>query len=149
MWKLKVKLKLKLFIWKCMNSALPVNEKIYTRTRIGDLMCKSYGEDIEIMEHLFFHCRLAKEVWRLSPVKWDGLEEYIGNISRWWRVLIEARHRSAGIDHIALIVNILWQLWKARNDRVFNSVERYPLKTIQKAHEEWMNSMKLKRRKGG
>ncbi|XP_027158241.1 uncharacterized protein LOC113759861 [Coffea eugenioides] len=85
--------KLKLFIWKCMNSALPVNEKIYTRTRMGDLICKRCGEDIETLEHLFFHCRLTKEVWRLSPLQWDGLEEYTGNFSRWWSILIEARYR--------------------------------------------------------
>ena len=52
--------------------------------------------------------------------------------------MIEARHKSAGMDHIGLTINILWQLWKARNDRVFKVVDRYPLKTVQKAHKEWM-----------
>lgn len=66
-----------------MNLALPVNETIHSRTRMGDPICKSCGEGIETVEHLFFLWRLAQEVWHLLPVKWDGLDDYTGNFSRW------------------------------------------------------------------
>ena len=42
------------------------------------------------------------------------------------------------MEHIALTVNILWQLWKARNGRTFNETPRHPMKIIQKAHGEWL-----------
>ena len=33
----------------------------------------------------------------------------------------EAKSKTGGADHIVLTVNILWQLWKARNDSVNTS----------------------------
>ena len=48
------------------------------------------------------------------------------------------------MEHIALTANILWQIWKARNDRMFNNVQQYPLKIIQKAQNEWMEYKEAK-----
>lgn len=40
------------------------------------------------------------------------------------------------MEHIVLSVNILCQLWKARNERVFKEYKRPPIKIIQKAQRE-------------
>ena len=46
------------------------------------------------------------------------------------------------MEHIALIVNILWQIWKARNEKVLQENRRLPIKIIQKAQVEWLEFQK-------
>lgn len=50
---------------------------------------------------------------------------------------MEARKRKDGKEHIALTVDILWQIWKARNDKEFKDQGRHPMKVIQRAQREW------------
>lgn len=51
---------------------------------------------------------------------------------------MEATSRIGGLDHIALMANILWHLWKARNDREFNDKQRHPLTIVKYAHNDWL-----------
>ena len=44
---------------------------------------------------------------------------------------------SEGQDHIALTMDILWQIWKARNETEFEDKDRHPLEAIQKAIKDW------------
>lgn len=51
---------------------------------------------------------------------------------------MEASCRMRGSDHLSLTANILWQIWKARNDREFNDKHRHPMKIAQTAFQEWV-----------
>lgn len=137
-WKLKVKEKIKHFLWKCINGTLPVRTQIFSRTKAGDPVCKGCGDQVESVEHLLFHCNRAKEVWKLVPLQWDGAADLTGNFKNWWWTIMEATSRNGGGDHIALMANILWQLWKARNDWEFNDKVRHPLSVVQQAHHDWL-----------
>ena len=83
MWKIDIKGKLKNFMWKCLNKALPVNELIYCGTRMGEPICQVCGKGEETIERLFFFCKQANEVWRLAPVQWDGIADNRGNFNKW------------------------------------------------------------------
>ena len=50
--------------------------------------------------------------------------------------MMNARTRNEGEDHITLTVHVLWQIWKARNARIFNSSQQEPFKVSEKATEE-------------
>ncbi|CDP14440.1 unnamed protein product [Coffea canephora] len=52
-------------------------------------------------------------------------------------MILHAKTRQEGDDHIALTVNVLWQIWKSRNARIFNSAQQHPLKVSEKAAQEW------------
>lgn len=67
-WGLKVKFKLKHFLWKCLHNCLPVNEMIHRRTGIGTQVCTICGEGVGTVEHVLFDCESAKRIWKLSPV---------------------------------------------------------------------------------
>ena len=64
--------------------------------------------------------------------------EHQGCFRRWWIEISDARTRPEGWQHIALSVHILWQIWKDRNEVEFNGKKSHPWKTIQKAHQEWL-----------
>ena len=56
--------------------------------------------------------------------------------------------KEQGMDHINLTIIILWQLWKARNKRIFEEESRDALKTMQKVQSEWMEFDKANAKEG-
>ncbi|XP_071940383.1 uncharacterized protein [Coffea arabica] len=138
LWRLKVKHKQKIFLWKFLNNALPVRDAIYGRIKVGDPICNRYGEERETIEHTLLNCSKAKQTWKLAPIQWEGMMEQHGCFRRWWISVLEAKHRPEGWQHISLFVHILWQIWKDRNEMEFNGKKNQPWRTIQKAHQEWL-----------
>nr|XP_027086514.1 uncharacterized protein LOC113708252 [Coffea arabica] len=139
LWKLNIKHKIKIFIWKCITGALPVRAEIYRKTRLGDPVRRMCREEQESVEHLFFSCPHTQEVWKAAPIKWDGVVDQQGSFKRWWITVSEARRRPRGKEHIGLTANILWQVWKERNKKEFeNKGSCLPARTISKAHKEWL-----------
>ena len=51
--------------------------------------------------------------------------------------LVEVKGILEGRNHIVLTVNILWQLWKSRNQVQFNGVRNCPERTANKVVHEW------------
>ena len=68
LWSLNLKMKLKHFLWRCLQNSLPVNEAIYKRIGKGSSWCSCCGKDTETIEHIFFFCPNAQMVWRIAPV---------------------------------------------------------------------------------
>ena len=56
----------------------------------------------------------------------------------------EARNRARGMEHIGLTSNILWQVWKERNQKEFeNKTSCSPARTIVKAQKEWLEQEEI------
>ncbi|XP_027099254.1 uncharacterized protein [Coffea arabica] len=142
LWKLNIKHKIKLFIWKCIKGALPVREAIFRRTGMGDSICRACGESQEIVEHLLLNCPNTLDIWKVTPIQWDGARDQQGDFKRWWSKISEAKTRLEGAQHIGLTANIL-QVWKERNKKDFENQNRCPpVKTMNKAQKEWMKQEK-------
>nr|XP_027086530.1 uncharacterized protein LOC113708266 [Coffea arabica] len=135
---MNVKAKLKHFIWKCLQQCLPVNEILSKRLRKGEGRCGYCGEAEEMMEHLFFECENATQVWKMAPVRWEGLQDKEHNLWLWWEQVTQALKMEQGQNRVNLTINILWQIWKSRNKKVFEGANQNPLKTIRKAQAEWL-----------
>nr|XP_027093548.1 uncharacterized protein LOC113713943 [Coffea arabica] len=138
LWKLNIKHKVKLFLWKCLNQALPVRHLIHSRTQQGDPICRVCGEECETVEHALLNCNHVKLVWRMATIQWEGITNLQGCFGSWWTAVMEARSRSEGDEHISLTANILWQIWKSRNATEFEGKQHPPIRIVQKAHEEWL-----------
>ncbi|XP_027152430.1 uncharacterized protein LOC113752516 [Coffea eugenioides] len=143
LWKLNIKHKIKLFIWKCIKGALPVKEAIFRRTGMGDPICRACGESQETVEHLLLNCPNTLDIWKVTPIQWDGARDQQGDFKRWWSKISEAKTRLEGAQHIGLTANIL-QVWKERNKKDFENQNRCPpVKTMNKAQKEWMKQEEL------
>lgn len=75
--------------------------------------------------------------WRLAPLQRDGLQDMRYNFVRWWEGLLEAWKRDQGNEHITLTVNILWEIWKAGNKKVFLEEMVEAGVVMGKAQMEW------------
>ena len=95
------------------------------------------------MEHILFHCQQAQKVWKLALVQWDGIQNQTGCFKQWWAALIQARSRKEGRQHIVLTANILWQLWKYKNEREFEGKERDGMKLYRKPAQNGWSIRKL------
>ncbi|XP_027086455.2 uncharacterized protein [Coffea arabica] len=137
LWGLSMPNKLKHFIWKCLQGILPTNAVVKGKCGKGDHVCKCCGDSSETLEHMFFLCCNARAIWKVAPVRWDGLEEFRNSFWHWWEELRGAVSREGGREHITLTVHILWQIWKARNNKQFNNSSREPIVVVNKALMEW------------
>ncbi|XP_027070497.2 uncharacterized protein [Coffea arabica] len=125
-------------MWKCLQNCLPVNEQLSKRLHRGEGRCGCCGEDMETIEHLFFFCEKAVETWKLAPVRWDGLLGMQYNFWLWWEQVTQSLALNQGQERVSLTINILWQIWKARNKKLFEQANQDPVKIVRKAQEEWL-----------
>lgn len=61
-WKAKIPLKIKIFLWQLSQDAVLTRQVMKERKWPGDPKC-SFGDNIESSRHLFFTCPVAKVVW--------------------------------------------------------------------------------------
>ena len=89
---------------------MATNKALYKRFGISNKICHCCGKETETIEHIFFFCPKAQVVWKLAPVRWEGLVALQSNLWRWWEAVIQSARESEGVNRIKLTVNILWQI---------------------------------------
>ncbi|XP_027157869.1 uncharacterized protein LOC113759492 [Coffea eugenioides] len=136
-WDLNIKHKVKHFLWKCLHDILPTHDNIFKRTGKGEPWCRRCGESAETLEHLLFFCRTSEQIWKTFPIQWDGLEHLKGSFWSWWESLQQARERADGKAHIEMTTNLLWHIWKARNNWNFNLINQEGYRISQYAMADW------------
>ena len=132
-WKLHTAPKIKLFLWKIFRGALPVGESLAIRNITSALNCKRCNTP-ESTNHLFLHCGIAQKVWKLAPfsncIDTRGMVDLAG---AWPTLCKETCLPPTGITSGQLAPWILWFIWLARNDYVFNNKDTTPEAIITKA----------------
>ncbi|KAJ1255822.1 hypothetical protein BS78_K154600 [Paspalum vaginatum] len=79
-------------------------------------MCSS-GE--ETIDHLFFECQFAQNCWAAIGVSWDTDIPLLDRVSH-------ARTIHAVPMFIEVVLIAAWEIWKARNDKVFRQHSHNP-----------------------
>jgi hypothetical protein len=82
------------------------------------IMC-NLGE-LETTEHLFFDCPFAKECWSTIGISWDESLQLMDRM-----IQAQSTHNIPLFTEAALIA--AWELWKLRNDRVFQRRDPSPV----------------------
>ena len=121
-----------------MQNGLATSEALYKRFGTRSTICQCCGERAETIEHIFFFCPKVQVVWKLAPVRWEGLADLQGNMWRWLDAVMQAARETQGVDRIRFTVNILWQLWKVRNKMTFQTENVDAKMIVDKAQQEWI-----------
>ena len=142
-WRLPVAPKVKLFLWKIFQGALSVGERLVARHINVDQHCKRCNE-IESTNHLLLHCRFAKKVWELAPLSTGfDLRGLVVLAELWPDLCRVVSLPPVGLQAGSLVPWILWAIWIARNNLIFNNKTSTPEETITKAvvmAREWFLS---------
>lgn len=148
-WNIHASPKIKMFLWKLFQQALPIGEVLAMRNITTDSLCKRCGTP-ESIDHLFLHCLFAEQVWRSAPfvttVESSGL---IDLKSVWLNLCGRSCLPPTGLISGHLAPWILWQIWCSRNQFIFEgrtvSAEETLTKAISLARE-WTSSQEKQKR---
>ena len=132
-WKVCCPPKIKHFLWQLVSGCIAVKKKLKARGIQGDTVCARCGDPEESINHVFFECPPAVQVWALSHISSNPdiflTQSLFANIDHlFWRV-------SPAMDdhHFAWI---LWYIWKGRNNKVFSNLDIDPRDTFRLAETE-------------
>ena len=132
-WKVRCPPKIKHFLWQILSGCISVMKNLKARGIQGDICCARCGDPEESINHVFFECPPARQVWALSkipsPPNIFPISSLFANMDHlFWRVQPKMD------DH--QFAWILWYIWKARNNKVFSNLDIDPRDTLQLAELE-------------
>ncbi|CAA7059513.1 unnamed protein product [Microthlaspi erraticum] len=136
-WKLKTVRKIKHFLWQALAGCIPVRQKLVSRHCGIDKSCPRCNTEEETINHLLFECPLAIQTWNLSNLPCEPSVFPSGGLfQKFDHLLWRIKERGAPDNSIERWPWIIWYIWKARNENLFNDKEIQPEDTTQLAHTE-------------
>lgn len=136
-WKLKTSKKIQHFIWQALSNCIPVCSLLSDRHCGTDRHCPRCDADEETRNHLLFECPPSVQTWALVNIPHaPGLFPCDSIYSNLDHVLWRTKDYAIPDSISAIVLWVLWYIWKARNDKVFNGKDVSPLETVQIAQAE-------------
>ncbi|XP_009117187.1 uncharacterized protein LOC103842327 [Brassica rapa] len=140
-WKIMTTPKIKIFVWKALNEALPVADLINKRGMKVDERCQLCGFEGEDINHVLFSCPFARQVWALSniPSPPHGFHHLsiFENVNFLFGV---TKLQRGDMEFKRAWPWVLWNLWKCRNGLLFEGKRWSPSEIVCKGFgesEEW------------
>jgi hypothetical protein len=119
LWKSKLPQKIKIFFWLVVRNKILTKNNMKKRNWNGSLECYFCGVD-ESIDHLFFHCPIAKYMWRVIQVALNLrlIPNSISNIYNNW--LCKPKDKTANLVLFGCGA-LFWAIWRTRNDWCFGN----------------------------
>ncbi|XP_058189247.1 uncharacterized protein LOC131306836 [Rhododendron vialii] len=130
--------KLRHFWWKACCNFLATKQNLHRKRCNPSLVCPICLRDPESVEHLFFQCDWTNAVWFGSSLNYKVESLAISSVMNWIVPVMD--HLDSAIDGPACmgkIIFLAWQIWKSRNDCVFNHMPVDPRDTMARANFGW------------
>ncbi|GJR73959.1 RNA-directed DNA polymerase, eukaryota, reverse transcriptase zinc-binding domain protein [Tanacetum coccineum] len=116
-----VPIKVNVHAWKVMTDSLPTRFNISRRgISIDYILCANCDTGVETSRHLFFSCRMAREVMKLITRWWNVPESDFDSYEEWlaWfenvRLPLKNKKMLEGVFYV-----LWWLLWWFRNKTIF------------------------------
>jgi hypothetical protein len=119
LWHKAVLLKVVLFAWRLFRDRLPTKDNLLRRGVIDQAsrLCVFGCGSLESSQHLFLHCNFFGSVWHLI-YRWLGLSVVAPfQVSNHFTQF----SGSGGSILQAIWFAVVWEIWKERNNRLFNA----------------------------
>ena len=129
-WKTKVPLKIKFFLWQIENDRLPTASALKKRGWRGSHLCCLCGRK-EDVNHVLFRCSMARFIW-------CGVREALAgkNIPTSWKdwrgLQLVNEFKLPKRFTMFLFSGLAWALWKTRNKMAIEHI--YPTQAMQVLH---------------
>jgi hypothetical protein len=122
-WKNWAPPKTNFFIWLLYQNRIWTADRLEKRGWPNCGLCPFCKRCTESVDHLFVHCRFTLRIWDKTK-EWLGAPELHytpmegQSFPEWWSAMSTRQNRK-GVASLAMLM--LWEVWKERNNRVFNN----------------------------
>jgi hypothetical protein len=134
-WKMKVPLKIKVFMWFLHRKVILTKDNLIKRNWNGQESC-CFCDNKESIQHLFFDCPLAKIIWRVIHMTF-GLEppKNVNNLFGNW---LKGIPKKDLIQVRVGVCAIIWAIWNTRNDFIFNKPKKHSFMQVIPLATHWI-----------
>ncbi|XP_019158575.1 PREDICTED: uncharacterized protein LOC109155346 [Ipomoea nil] len=127
LWHLKIPPKWKMFLWRAMSNILPTTTNLLIKRVEIDPTCAMCGLIHEDIMHSLVLCDYAKAIWSQSNLP---IPQIVTNVFYdWFGALLNVLDS----DAILFAAAILYNIWRAWNDAVWNAYLSMPKKVVATA----------------
>ncbi|GJZ64535.1 putative RNA-directed DNA polymerase, eukaryota, reverse transcriptase zinc-binding domain protein [Tanacetum coccineum] len=122
-WNRFIPIKVNVFLWRLNLNKLPTRVNLDRKgIDIGSVLWPTCQGDVETVNHTFFNCALAKDLWILMAKWWELDISIFANIFEWYAWLDSLHFFSVTRMFIEGVGGILlWFIWSFRNRMLFSS----------------------------
>ncbi|GJV35623.1 RNA-directed DNA polymerase, eukaryota [Tanacetum coccineum] len=84
-WNRGIPIEVNIFLWRLSLNKLPSRVNLDRKgIDVDSLLCLIFHEDVETVNHIFFSCEMAKDLWSLLARSWELDIPYYANITEWF-----------------------------------------------------------------
>jgi hypothetical protein len=138
-WQAEAEGKHKFFAWLLIQCKILTADKMIARHWPCNPICPLCNQEPETTAHLILHCTFARQVWdkmenwtqQLVQAPGQGLE-----VMNWWEKGLANLPKKKCRLKAALMIYCAWNIWKARNKRVFDNKILSPVEVFQESKAE-------------
>uniref|UniRef100_A0A2N9FUN2 Uncharacterized protein n=1 Tax=Fagus sylvatica TaxID=28930 RepID=A0A2N9FUN2_FAGSY len=129
LWSQKVPNKIKQFLWRVCNNALPMKTNLVHRKVILDATCDECLGASETITHALWTCPFAKQVWSLEKSLAELRQLTVHSVIELVWYILEV---STTMD-IEIFAVIAWAIWQRRNSLKFQVTSESPDRVYHRA----------------
>ncbi|XP_019168955.1 PREDICTED: uncharacterized protein LOC109164864 [Ipomoea nil] len=149
-WHVKCTEKVKLFIWKITQNGLLTNSERSRRGLSTDAICQRCDGVDESLDHIFRRCDFALDCWANSQAPASFNATAFTPLSLWIKDNCDMmRNATNQGSWTTIFPYLLWSIWRARNDIIFNNRMVQVTETVLRAKKEASEAERLLIKHGG
>lgn len=134
-WNTTVPQKIKVFVWKACLNILPTRENLFKRKIHPNGLCPICQRYSELVEHLLLFCDWTRPIWFGAQLQIIPEVQSVNSIHGWLGHIRESFKDQP--DYLKFVLNsvmcLLWNIWKSRNEAVFQNEKPLPMKVTMQA----------------
>jgi hypothetical protein len=111
-WKMKVPLKIKVFMWFLHRKVILTKDNLARRNWNGDKSC-CFCDNKESIQHLFFECPLAKIIWCITHMTFGLVPPK--NVSHLFGNWLKVIPKNDLVQIRVGVCAVIWAIWNSRN----------------------------------
>uniref|UniRef100_A0A453RS56 Reverse transcriptase domain-containing protein n=1 Tax=Aegilops tauschii subsp. strangulata TaxID=200361 RepID=A0A453RS56_AEGTS len=140
-WKTWAPPKCRFFAWHAVQNRLWTADRLAKCGWPHQPTCQLCRTSPETARHILFECRVSRRIWT-AAASWLSCPDLINSIGEgrpkvvdYW-LAVSKSTTSSPIGLRSAITLITWEIWKERNERVFNNKSSLPSVVMHKMREE-------------
>nr|GMD37695.1 LINE-type retrotransposon LIb DNA [Ipomoea batatas] len=132
-WKVKTAERCRMFLWLAVKNKLLTNAVRARRQLTDEDGCTACREFCESIDHILMHCDVARTCWRKTHTPTSFTLGAASPFIQWLKLNCSSKEMMNDVPWSLIFTCTCWELWKARNKRIFEHVNPSPQEIIRRA----------------